>query len=202
MKNLKSSTFKKGFIIVLLSAGLIWNVFQAKSFFAEWIKTPNFIKNNLSSLMVGGNTEKIEETRWNAFSDDREDLLSQIFYNRGYVLVDRFFDYLTFLSPRFYFQSGDGTKFSPPGVEPLAGLLFPFFILGFVGLIKRKEYLIFSLVIFFSFISFLTGQKTLAFLMPVLILFAYISSISLTKKQFWIIAAYSVFILGRIAWLK
>lgn len=190
------------FLILVFTAGLYWNIFNLKLIGSQWLKAPVLIKNNLSNFFSADSLLKIEESRWNAFGEDREDLLSKLYYNKGYYLIDRLFDYLTFLSPRFYFQAGDGTNFSPPRVEPIAGILFPFFVFGVLKLVKEKNKKILILTILLSFLAYMTGQKNFIFLFPIMIIYVYISSLSLQNKYaVMFFGFFSFYILCRVLFL-
>lgn len=190
------------FLILLLTAGIWWNLFNIKYLFPEWKNIPNLVKNNLSLIFSPDNQVKLYEVRWNAFGENKGNLLSKIFYNKGYILVDNLFSFLSYASPRMYFQAGDGTRFSPLNVEPLAGILFPFWVIGIISLIKKNKFKPIVLTLLFSFLAFLIGIRTFAFLLPILIIYIFIVSDVLNKKYLIFIVSYLIFIIGRVIWLK
>jgi hypothetical protein len=190
------------FLILLLTAGIWWNLFNIKNIILEWKDIPNLVKNNLSLIFSLDNQAKLYEVRWNAFGMKKENILSKIFYNKGYILVDNLFSFLSYTSPRMYFQAGDGTRFSPPNVEPLAGILFPFWVIGIIFLIKKNKFKPIVLTLLFSFLAFLIGIRTFAFLLPILIIYTFIASEVLNKKYLIFIVSYLIFIIGRVIWLK
>ena len=196
MKNLKF------IVLILLTAGFWWNIFNVKDILIEWRNAPTYFKKNISSFFSSENLMKVEEARWYAFGEKNEELISKIYYNKAYVLADNFFSFLSYSTPRPYFQSGDGTKFSPRGVEPVAGLLFPFWIFGLISLIKEKKLKPILWTLGITFFAFLLGQRNFAFLLPVLIIYVYIASKSLNKKYLAGILIYLIFIIGRVLWLK
>lgn len=190
------------FVVILsLTSGIYWNLFNVRYIVSEWLKLPTYTISNVQNLFTPSALLKIEETRWNAFGDGREDLLSKVYYNKAYLILDKFFDYTTFLSPRFYFQAGDGTRFSPPGVEPIVGILFPFFVFGIIKLVKEKSWKLLFACLIFSLVAFLAGQKNLAYLLPVLIFYVYISTLTLRSKFALVVFVYCLYIVGRVIWL-
>lgn len=190
-------TVKKIIFFLLVSPVFVWMFIHPKDLISEWKRTPGYLKNNISSLISQDKLDKVFTERWNAFGPEREDLSSKIYYNKGTVLIDDFFSLTTYLSPRLYFQSGDGSNFSPPGVEPIAIPLFVFWIIGTVALVKNKKYLPFVLALFFGAFAFLAGHRNFAFLFPVAAIYAWmgIYGIESLKKDSSKVAVYALFCL-------
>lgn len=189
-------------IVILLAAGVWWNFFNLKEMVNQWTQAPGYFSRNMRSFFSDENLMKIQEVRWNAFGEKREDILSKIYYNKGYIIVDNFFSYVSYFMPRSYFQAGDGTRFSPKGVEPIAGILFPFWVIGLISIVKDKNFKPLYLVLGISLFAFLLGQRNLAFLFPVMLVYIYIAAKSLGKKQFIFVLVYALFVIGRVIWLK
>lgn len=170
------------------------------------MKVPQYFKNNLNRLLTGDELAKVNEARWNAFGPAREEITAKIFYNKGLVLVDDFFSALASLSPRLYFQAGDGTQLSPPKVEPVAGPLFFFWVIGLIEFLKRRQFKILSLPFIFALGAYLLGQSNLAFLLPILVVYAFISfkgletikNINWRRFSFFLVFLYGAFLLGRM----
>lgn len=203
-KNNKIAFLRKNLkfvVLFLLCAGFITLVFKFPSLLMEWRKSPEYFVNNPKNFFSNDSLIKLQETRWNAFGPEREDVLSKVYYNKGFILVDRFFDYLTFLSPRFYFQAGDGTTSSPFGVEPLAVILFIPFVLGILEMLKNRNYRPIIFVLLFSLFAFILGKKSMPFLFPVMIIYLYIATKQLKNLPFVFVATYSAFLIGRMIWL-
>lgn len=189
---------------MLLTPFVIWMILHLKSFTSEWANGPDYFSVNIKNFFNTVDILKIDEVRWNAFGPEKEDFLSRIYYNKGYYLIAKLFDYLSFLSPRLYFQAGDGRIFSPRSVEPIASVAFPLFILGIIKLIKEKRLNVILFALVFSFIAFILGQRSFAFLFPVGIIYIFISSKLLNIKMNGYkigLVVYSFYLLGRMIWL-
>lgn len=100
---------------------------------------------------------------------------SRFFYNKSLILVDEFFDFTSYLSPRIYFQAGDGTPLSPNSTEPIAGLLFIFFVFGVCRYLKKDNYKMLTLVFIVGILTYIIGQRKFPFLLPLAILYAFIA---------------------------
>ena len=172
-------------IVFLLTAGIWWNFFNLKEMVVQWSQAPDYFSKNMRSFFSDENLMKIHT-------------FILLFLNR--ILCDIKIKFP--VMPRSYFQAGDGTKFSPKGVEPIAGILFPFWIMGLISIIKDKYFKPLYLVLGTSLFAFLLGQRNLAFLFPVMLVYIYIASKSLGKKQFIFVLLYTLFIIGRVIWLK
>lgn len=193
-------------LILLFSPGFLWITLRPARLFAEWKNAGSYASNNIRSVFSQDNLVYIGETRWNAFGFGREFFLSRIYYNKVYVLADNLFGYVSFFSPRIYFQAGDGSEFSPPKVEPLALPLFAFWVLGILSLLKKKDLGVLFAVLALGFLAFVIGKRTMAFLTPVLVLYAFICAegvnFSLGKKVRAVFVVcyvlYSAFLIGRM----
>ncbi|MBU0572836.1 hypothetical protein KKH23_02135 [Patescibacteria group bacterium] len=198
------------FLLLLLSPGFWWVIFQPINASIELVNFPINVKRKVTSIFSDEKLRYVEEMRWNAFSEEKEELISRLYYNKAMVLVDNSFEYLSLLSPRIYFQAGDGTEFSPPGVEPVPFFAFVFWVFGLIKLAKQKEFKPLFLLLAFPLFGFLAGARNLVFLFPVLLLYIYIASqgiellINECKKRNLIIGLliiYGVFIISRALWL-
>lgn len=196
----------KFLFVFLISPVLVWMVIHPKQVVKEWLLTPSYFRSNVTSLISSDKVAKVDEARWNAFGPKKEEAISRAFYNKGLVLVDDLFSALTYLSPRFYFQSGDGTNFSPNGVEPLASIAFVFWVLGLIALIKKRRFKLIYFCLIFAAIAYFVGHRNFAFLFPVLIAYVGIVLIGVNsikkplykKLSFSFLTLYSLFILIRM----
>ena len=198
-------------ILLLLTPGIWWLVWHLHLLVVEWQKTPSYLKTKWSTVFSEQRLAPIEEFRWRAFGKERGSLQGRLFYNKLIVILDQFFDWTTFLLPRFYFQSGDGTQFSPPGIEPIPSLFFVFWVGGLADLIKKKDLKSIFIIFLSSLPGFVLGQKTMAFLFPVLLVYLYIANKGigwaikrekkLTLSLLTICFLYSLFLLGRMIYL-
>lgn len=201
MKLILKSNFKELLVLFIVSPVFFWTIWHFPLFISEWSKIFSYTQGNLSSMLAPDKLQYVQDMRWNS-------PLSGLVYNKGLVLVDDFFSYLSFFSPRFYFQAGDGTGFSPPSVEPVAGFLFFFWILGLISFIKKKNFRFFALLFILGVPAFLAGRRNLAYLFPVLLLYILIayegikSFVSSKNKKFIlaIYVVYGLFLMGRILW--
>ncbi len=201
MKLILKSNFKELLLLFIVSPVFFWTIWRFPLFVSEWSKIFGYTQGNLSSMLAKDKLQYVEDMRWNS-------PLSGIVYNKGLVLVDDFFSYISFFSPRFYFQAGDGTGFTPSSVEPVAGPLFVFWVLGLISFIRKKDFRFFVLVFLLGLPAFLAGRRNIAFLFPVLVLYIFIayegirSFVSSKNKKFILIAyvVYSLFLIGRVLW--
>jgi hypothetical protein len=198
------------FLLLLLSPGFWWVIFQPINASIELVSFPIGVKRKVTSIFSDEKLRYVEEMRWSAFSEEKEELISRLYYNKATVLIDNSFEYLSLLSPRIYFQAGDGTEFSPPGVEPIPFFAFVFWIFGLIKLMKQRELKTLSLLLVSPLLGFLAGARNLVFLFPVLVSYVYIASqgmealLSKSKKKNLVIGllmAYGVFIISRALWL-
>lgn len=201
---MKKRTFK---LIVFLSPEFWWLVFKLPSILSEWISIPNYFFSRLQNIFTEERLVNIGIMRWANLDSGILKILSKFMYNRAMILVDEFFGYLSYFSPRFYFQSGDGSKFSPPGIEPIPLILFPLFVLGIVESVRKKSLKIFLLLILFALIPFILGTRSFAFLWPMAALYIYISSVGVStlkesyrKTLLIILFTYGVFLGGKLIW--
>lgn len=201
---------KKIFFFLLISPVFLWIILRPKELISEWSKIPVYLKSNISSLVSQDKLAKVFTERWNAFGPEKEDLPSKIYYNKGMVLVDDFFSMTTYFSPRIYFQSGDGTNFSPPGVEPITIPMFVFWVMGIIALINNKKWKPFVAIFAFGIFAYLAGQRNFAFLFPIALIYVWISMLGIkTIKSplkrnivYSFLSLYGIFLLGRIFFLK
>lgn len=200
------NNFKTFLIYLLVTPGLIWMLVNIRSFAEEWQKIPAYFNNNVHSFFSEDKLRDVYDARWNAFSPDREDLLSKVYYNKGFVVISQVYSLSTYFNPRIYFQAGDNTNLTPQIVEPIAFIGFFFWILGIVYLLKKKYFKIFGIIFALGIFAFLFGQRTMAFLFPIMILYSYISYVGavnhLNKKNMniylYIYLIYSLYLIGRM----
>ena len=192
----------------IISPLLLVLVMHANQIMREWRTIPSYFKNNAYALLSGDKLVKMNEVRWNSFGGKSK--ISGLIYNKGYVVIDDFFSLLTYYSPRFYFQAGDGTLFSPKNTEPVAIPAFFFWLFGIVGLVKKKSMFLIYAALLFGVFAFLVGRDNFAFLFPVAIsyiLIAYQGIVSIKSKNlrtlsFVSVVIYGLFLYGRMFWVK
>ena len=200
------------FIFLLaVSPGFWWILFQPISVVSELQKSPVYIEKKINSLFDDERVVRIGRLRWAHVEESEFKIfLSRAFYNKLMIFVDEFFSFTSFLSPRIYFQAGDGSGFSPPGIEPIPIILFPFWIYGILRLIKERRYRAIYLLLLFGFGAFLFGQRKLTYLWPVLLVNIYfakegLAAISKSRTRTFLILGifvYSLYIGGRALWLS
>jgi hypothetical protein len=201
---------KRFFFLVLLTPIFWWLVLKPGALISEWARAPIYVNEKVRGVFEGEYLQNVNELRWNAFGPEKEEPLATAYYNKGLVLINESINFLTFLSPRFYFLSGSGEGFSPPGVEPIASPLFIFWLFGLVYFLKGRKFKPIYYSLGFAFLAFLTGQKTMAFLFPVAFIYLFIAwkgiEEVLLKKNlniiYFAIELYSLYLLGRLMWIS
>lgn len=197
---------KKIIFVLVVSPLFIWMAIHPTGLIQEWMRVPGYFKDNLSSLVSPDKVMKVDTERWNAFGPAREELPAKIFYNKGTVVIDDFFSLTTYFSQRLYFQSGDGSNFSPERVEPLAIPLFAFWIMGILALIRNKKYTPFIAVFLLGVFAYLFGHRNFAFLFPIAAIYAGIGMYGIetlkkdsTKKFIYVFfCLYGLYLMGRM----
>lgn len=201
---------KKFIFILVVSPALVWIFFHPMGVIKEWLRLPTYLKNNLNSLIGNDKLMKVDEERWNAFGPKKEEIISKIYYNKGTVLADDFFTMLTYLSPRLYFQSGDGSSLSPPRAEPIAIPLFLFWVIGIAALIKKGKSKVLLSILLLGLFAYFFGQRNMAYLLPILIIYIIIAHEGIEsiknkntrKVVYLVLTLYGLFLLGRVFILK
>lgn len=208
----KISTFtvsnKKWILLILFTSPAIWWLLsKSPGVLAEWSNYYAYLISKLENIYSEQRLVRAGLMRWSDVDQGFIRIFSKILYNRFTILIDELFDYLSFLSPRIYFQAGDGSAFSPPEVEPIPVILFPFYIIGITEVIREKWKI---MIIYLSFagMAYFAGNKTLSYLLPVLIMNIYFVSLGVGRlknkvQRIFMIpyAVYSLYILARMLWL-
>ncbi|MBI2008143.1 hypothetical protein HYS82_00615 [Candidatus Amesbacteria bacterium] len=199
------------FILLLLTSPSFWLViFHLPQAFSYWQRLPQSVVANIKSKSQSQYLIYIDELRWAGRGFHRNDLLSRILYNKSLFILNEFFDFVQYTQPKLYFLAGDGSVFSPRRLEPISSLLFPFWILGILHLLKNRNSLRPVAGIFvipysiFMLIGYASGQKNLALLFPILILNVYISTLGLKnfKSITPFVLTYGLYITGMNIWLS
>lgn len=112
------------------------------------------IERKILSIFSGDNIRYVIELRGETGS--------RIFYNKILILINEFFRFISYLSPKYIFRYG------------LLVILFPLWVLGILRIIKKKKTKVFILLFIFCFISFLLDQRSLSYLFPIGIIYLYI----------------------------
>lgn len=209
MSNLKMKTL---FLLLVLTTPGFWHVVvQPRAFISQISQFPSFAIQNISSKIHPNNYNVyIDELRWGGRSLHRNDLFSRALYGHHIYALNEFFEFTQFSSPKLFFLAGDGSNFSPRRIEPISSLLFPFWIIGILSLLRQKNIkllVIFVLCLTFGYIS---GHKNLAFLFPLLLTQIYICTTGLSsfsgskyyKLLLTLILIYGVYITSMNVWLN
>lgn len=112
------------------------------------------VERKLFSIFSGDNIRFINELRG--------DYGSRIFYNKGLILINEFFKFLSFFSPKLY--SGSGVLI----------ILFPIWIIAVLKVIKERRLSILVLLGFWGTIAFLVDQRSLSYLFPIGLVYLYL----------------------------
>lgn len=207
LKLLKKNWFYVG--LVLMTPWFWWMVFHAGAVAKEFLKIPTYTSQRVSGVYTESNLKFVEDLRWVNLHVYQQPFRARFFYNKLTVMVNELLKVMDYISPRLYFQSGDGSNLSPPGVEPIPVIFFPFWLIGIFTLVKKKTFKPLLLSLLFAFIAFVIGRRTLSFLLPNLFLYVYIAGsgmkavISKKKMKIWLslFLIYSLYLLGRIIWI-
>lgn len=198
------------FLLLIISPIFWWIILQPIKGISEFVKLPIYTKNKIQTIFSEEKLRSIDEMRWNAFGEEKEETISKLYYNKGLIIIDNLFEYLSLLSPRIYFQSGDGSNFSPPGVEPIPFFAFFFWLFGLIKLIKQRSNKLLFLFLSSPVFAFFAGSRSVIFLIPTLIIYIYIAAIgmeALVEKYKYknliitLLIIYGVYILSRALWL-
>jgi len=201
MNNLKIYIF-----LALLTPLLWWTLFQLPSIFNEWKKTPHYFITQTKSFLTPEKLKFQEDLRWE--SEKHSNPLGRFFYNKSTSLMDEFFSAVSFLSPRIYFQAGDGNKLSPNVVEPTLIILFPLWIFGLISLVEARRFKPILLWLGFGVFAFLLGQKNFYFTLPIVFLNIFFITYFINKLKaktkyliLSVVLIYGSYILGRAIWM-
>ncbi|KKQ95761.1 MAG: hypothetical protein UV74_C0013G0368 [Candidatus Woesebacteria bacterium GW2011_GWB1_43_14] len=197
-------------LFFVLCPGFWWGIINSTNVFREIGKSPHYFQGKLGSIYSYERTERIKATK-NANVDlglpGR--LVGGFFFNEFTIVVDEFFDLTSFLSPRFFFQAGDGSLMSPPRTEPIPLVLFPAWVLGIITIVRKKNFGLLKILIILVFIPYILGQKNLVFLWPVMILYIFIAregimnigNIKTKNNYLHLFVVYGVFVVLRSFYL-
>ncbi len=128
-------------------------------FISEWLMVPFYIERHLSSIFSISNLRFI--------IDLRGSFLSRFLYTKITILLIEATKLLGFLSPKIYFEN------------PFFFILFPFWVLGILKLIKNKKFNLFLVLLGMAFLAYLINEKNLYFLFPIFTIYIYIAVIGL-----------------------
>ncbi len=198
------------YIFLVLITPVFWSIiFGVPLLIDTWKTVPTSIHSSLSSLFAPDRLKFIEDSRWESQKHPGNKFLSRVFYSKPTSLVDDFFSYIAFLSPRIYFQAGDGQGLSPKGVEPMAIILFPLWILGLIKFVANKKFLPIWVMLIFGLIAYIIGQNIFAFTFPLIFVnlyvikegFEMIKNKKIRKSILVITLIYGIYIIGRSIWI-
>ena len=212
MKKLKAFTSREriflGFLI--LAPEFWWIIFKLPEVFRDLLKLPFYLNQKIFTVFTEERLVAVGLMRWANIDDSGWlQIFSKVIYNRLDLIIDEFFNFLSYISPRIYFQAGDGSIFTPPGIEPLPILLFPLFLFGLINSIKKNKTKPFLFLFIFTLVAYSTGIKNFSFLLPIALIFIWFSSqgfLALNKKHkslfIGLLIVYSIFLGGRMIWLS
>lgn len=190
-------------ISLFLLAPIFWlSLLNFGQFFSEWSSLGSYISNHLNSVMAQEKQLKLEEFRWGSQNSTGNTVLPRIIYSNFNLVLGEVFDYLTFFSPRIYFQAGDGTKISPNNSEPIAILFVVPWTFGLMKILKDQNKKGFIILIA-ALPAYLAGQKNFYFLFPVVLSYFWLIDKGLKEMQHRklftnITIVYSIFLLLRV----
>ena len=197
-------------IILLLFCPFFWqSIFSIKSLIGEWQKVPVYGLQGVRATYSKKSLKPVEDLRWESLRFYHNNILARLLYNKVDLIVEEVWSFMAFLSPRFYFQAGDGSSFFPKETEPIPGILFPFWVWGILACVKNGFFKPIFLTLLFVFFAFLLGQRTISFLLPVLIMYVYFSTVGLDQIKnskiraaaLFLVFSYSFYLIARMLWL-
>lgn len=174
----------------------------------EWVHVPQHIGENLGLMVGDEKVQRVYELRHVESDSGIRFYLSKLIYNRVTLAGYEALSWVTFASPRIFFQAGDGSEMSPPGVGPVISVLFPISLVG-MALSFKKEKRVFVLFLVVLLLASLSGRKTMAMLFPLMICYIYfaasaigkIEKRSMRKVIVGGVVAVGLFEIGRMLWL-
>lgn len=152
-------------LLILLTPFFWWNLLHPKIIISEYLKLPQYIKNQQKQYFSVEKLIPVGDTRWHSINSS----IGRIFFNKLYIIPDEIFYGLKTIFPKSFFS---------PSSEPnsISYLLLPFCIIGFLDLIKEKKYLYIYLYFLTILIPIITGQNSKYFLIPTFCLYLYFCS--------------------------
>ncbi|HBC73115.1 MAG: hypothetical protein UX91_C0007G0029 [Candidatus Amesbacteria bacterium GW2011_GWB1_47_19] len=187
---------------ILVTPIFWWMVIHPMWVVDEWTKTPEYFRGHIRELTSPERLGRVNEMRGMGGEGARW------WFNKGWVGADEVFSLLTLLSPRIYFQAGDGSRISPPGVEPAPGILAIFWAAGIVVSLKKNSWRPFAVAVAGAVAAWTVGGVRMAFLLPVSAAYLFMvnegAMAVLGQKQKWlwlIMATVCVYLMGRALWL-
>ena len=193
------------FFLLLLTSPSFWLViFHLPQALSYWQRLPQSIIATVKSKSQSQYFTYIDEQRWGGRALHRNDPLSRLLYNKGLFVLNETFDFIQYAQPKLYFLSGDGTVFSPRRLGPISSLLFPFWILGILRLLKSRNSSFLILYSLFMGTAYASGQKNLALLFPLLTLNVFVSTLGLKDFKLLtpLVLIYGLYITGMNIWLS
>ena len=157
--------------LLVISPGFWWPVTQPGNLVKEWVQSPAYFRSSFANRINGPYLDRLRDMQWGGWLIHRNSLLPKLVYSYPMLLINEFIELVEFAQPRMFFVTGDGSNFSPPSLQPIPVVLFPFWLIGLLNHIKTKHWSEFVLLFIFTSIAYLIGQKNLAFLLPVLVIY-------------------------------
>lgn len=170
-------------LLLIMSPGFWFPILKLNSAIGEFKNAPSYFQNK-TNLFTKERLEVVDTMRWANRDFSAEDkLYSKLFYNKATIIVDEFASYMSLFSPRYYFQSGDGSGFSPTNVEPILLVLFPFWLMGIYYLVKSKKMRPIYLYLFSALLIFMFGKRELPFTWIMIVFNLYFCGIALRQVK-------------------
>jgi hypothetical protein len=188
--------------LLLMSPG-IWNLAkQPGEVINEWRKWPEYARQSQEGKKQNPYQGKVEELRWGGRELHRESKVMKIIYNPGMTVVNEFFEFWEFATPKFFFLAGDGGRFSPIHTEPINLLLFPFWAVGCWLAIKKGNIKAGIWLTAATAVGYWSGKKEMSMLLPLALWYiytAYKGLISFKESRYYnqivgVVLAYGVYI--------
>ncbi len=208
-KKIKNAFDEKLYWILIIISPFSWKIiFNIENVVSELFKIPLYFRARIEGIFSEEKLVNAGLMRWAEIEEGYMLLYSKFLYNRLTILIGEFFDLLTYYSPRFFFQSGDGSNFTPQRVEPVPVVLFPFFLYGFLIIIKKRKFRLISAYIVLGVLPWIFGVKSFSYLFPLTLVILYFVKVGFeeikNRRRYTylkIVVLYGFYLLGRMIWL-
>lgn len=162
---------KTFFLLLVISPGFWWTVTKPGAVIKEWLQSPSYVRSSFANRVRGPYLDRLRDMQWGGQLVHRNSFFAKLVYNYPLLLINESVELVEFAQPRLFFVTGDGSPFTPPSLQPIPVILFPFWLIGLLDYVKKKNWSRFLTLFGFTSAAYLIGQKNMAFLLPVLVIY-------------------------------
>ncbi len=205
----KGINYRLLFLILVCCPFILSITFHFPDFVDAWVAYPKLAQDKVQYLLSDGLlANALEMRQTNMYGSGVIFYLSKLLYGKPILYISEFISWLSYFSPRFYFQAGDASLFSTRFVEPIVFLLSPIWVFGFFTSIKLRKFKVIVLYVAFTLLAYMSGKREFAYLLPAImfmIYFIYLGSTRLLPTRWFrrylaVSVVYGVYILLRLAY--